>query len=130
MHNKDTVSLLLTRKGFHYLTPNRPYSGDFVADDPQRRLDLRKPRLPNGECPPGFLGFAVNMITVDTENLFCTTTGGHGLRETLFYNLLSRLQVYKTRAEMLRAIPCISHGAVSLDGGMIKDSGVFSLGHR
>ncbi|XP_022763799.1 protein DEFECTIVE IN MERISTEM SILENCING 3-like isoform X1 [Durio zibethinus] len=108
----------------------RPYAGDFVADDPQRRLDLLKPRLPNGECPPGFLGFAVNMIHVDSSNLFYVTASGDGLRETLFYNLFSRLQVYRTRAEMVLALPCISEGAVSLDGGMIRSPGVFSLGSR
>ncbi|XVE64406.1 hypothetical protein DITRI_Ditri07aG0098200 [Diplodiscus trichospermus] len=108
----------------------RPYAGDFVADDPQRRLDLLKPRLPNGECPPGFLGFAVNMIRVDSSNLFHVTASGNGLRETLFYNLFSRLQVYRTRAEMVLALPCISEGAVSLDGGMIRSPGVFSLGSR
>lgn len=70
------------------------------------------------------------MINVDTTNLFCVTASGHGLRETLFYFLFSRLQVYKTRAEMLNALPCISDGALSLDGGMIRASGVFSLGLR
>ncbi|KAI4337974.1 hypothetical protein L6164_016333 [Bauhinia variegata] len=108
----------------------RPYTGEFVADDPQKRLDILKPRLSNGECPPGFLGFAVNMINVDNSNLFCVTPSGYGLRETLFYNLFSRLQVYRTRAEMMRALPCISDGALSLDGGMIRRNGVFSLGNR
>ncbi|XP_060675501.1 protein DEFECTIVE IN MERISTEM SILENCING 3 isoform X2 [Ziziphus jujuba] len=108
----------------------RPYAGEFISDDPQRRLDLHKPRLPNGEHPPGFLGFAVNMITVDNSYLFCVSSSGHGLRETLFYNLFSRLQVYKTRADMVSALPCISDGALSLDGGMIRTTGVFSLGNR
>ncbi|GMI95284.1 INVOLVED IN DE NOVO 1, DEFECTIVE IN MERISTEM SILENCING 3 [Hibiscus trionum] len=108
----------------------RPYAGDFIADDPQRRLDLLKPRLPNGDCPPGFLGFAVNMIHVDSSNLFHVTATGNGLRETLFYNLFSRLQVYRTRAEMVLALPLISEGAVSLDGGIIRSPGVFSLGSR
>ncbi|XP_038684893.1 protein DEFECTIVE IN MERISTEM SILENCING 3-like isoform X2 [Tripterygium wilfordii] len=108
----------------------RPYCGEFVADDPQRRLDLLKPKLPNGECPPGFLGFAVNMIKVDGANLFCVTTSGHGLRETLFYNLFSCLQVYKTREDMLCALPFINDGAVSLDGGMVRNTGDFSLGDR
>ncbi|KAL7003615.1 hypothetical protein U1Q18_004766 [Sarracenia purpurea var. burkii] len=108
----------------------RPYIGEFLADDPQRRLDFLKPRLPNGESPPGFLGFAVNMVNIDDANLFCLTANGHGLRETLFYNLFSRLQVYRTRAEMLQALPCISNGAISLDGGMIKTTGMFSLGNR
>ncbi|GAB2293951.1 hypothetical protein Dimus_028165 [Dionaea muscipula] len=108
----------------------RPYPGEFLADDTQRKLDLPKPRLPSGDIAPGFLGFAVNMIKIDTENLYCLTTRGYGLRETLFYNLFSRLQVYKTRAEMLLALPCISDGAISLDGGMIKTTGIFALGSR
>ncbi|KAK4718493.1 hypothetical protein R3W88_016831 [Solanum pinnatisectum] len=106
----------------------RPYADDFIADDPQRRLDILKPRLPNGDSPPGFLGFAVNMVNIDSVNLYCATSSGHGLRETLFYNLFSRLHVYKTREDMLQALPCIRHGAISLDGGMIKHNGVFSLG--
>ncbi|KAJ6411008.1 hypothetical protein OIU84_007708 [Salix udensis] len=108
----------------------RPYCGEFVVDDPQRKLDLLKPKLPNGECPPGFIGFAVNMINVEFTNLFFLTGSGYGLRETLFYNLFSRLQVYKTRKDMVLAIPCISDGAISLDGGMMKGTGIFSLGNR
>ncbi|KAK0591983.1 hypothetical protein LWI29_011280 [Acer saccharum] len=108
----------------------RPFAGDFVADDPQRKLDLLKPRLANGETPPGFLGFAVNMMNIDSTNLFHATASGYGLRETLFYNIFSRLQVYRTRAEMLLALPLITDGAVSLDGGMIRSTGVFSLGSR
>ncbi|KAK9196376.1 hypothetical protein WN943_004504 [Citrus x changshan-huyou] len=109
---------------------HEPFAGEFVVDDPQRRLDLWKPRLPTGECPPGFLGYAVNMINIDSKNLFCATASGHGLRETLFYNLFYRLQVYRTRADMLLALPLISDGAISLDGGIIRSSGVFSLGSR
>ncbi|WJX34219.1 hypothetical protein P8452_22351 [Trifolium repens] len=108
----------------------RPYAGKHVIDDSQRKLDILNPRLPNGECPDGFIGFAVNMINIDSFNLFCVTPSGHGLRETLFYNLFSRLQVYKTRAEMIQALPCISDGALSLDGGMVRSCGVFSLGNR
>ncbi|XP_076907168.1 protein DEFECTIVE IN MERISTEM SILENCING 3-like isoform X1 [Bidens hawaiensis] len=108
----------------------RPYVGDFMRNDPQKRLDLSKPRLSNGETPPGFLGFAVNMIHIDDANLFYLTNDGNGLRETLFYTLFSRLQVYKTRAEMVQALPCIYDGAVSLDGGIIKGNGVYSLGTR
>ncbi|XP_050237479.1 protein DEFECTIVE IN MERISTEM SILENCING 3-like isoform X2 [Mercurialis annua] len=108
----------------------RPYCGEFLADDPQRRLDLLKPKLPDGECPPGFIGFAVNMISVDVTNLFYVTSSGYGLRETLFYNLFSRLQVYKSREEMFRALPCISNGAISLDGGIIRTTGHFSLGKQ
>ncbi|CAK8567593.1 unnamed protein product [Lathyrus sativus] len=108
----------------------RPYAGKYVVDDPQRKLDILNPRLPNGEYPSGFLGFAVNMINIDTVNLFCVTPSGFGLRETLFYNLFSRLQVYKTRVEMMQALPFITDGALSLDGGMIRSCGVYSLGNR
>ncbi|KAJ8534692.1 hypothetical protein K7X08_016420 [Anisodus acutangulus] len=108
----------------------RPYAGEFIADDPQRRLNILKPRLPNGESPPGFLGFAVNMVNIDSVNLYCATSTGYGLRETLFYSLLSRLHIYKTREDMLQALPCIREGAISLDGGMIKHNSVFSLGKR
>ncbi|KAF0917550.1 hypothetical protein E2562_020927 [Oryza meyeriana var. granulata] len=108
----------------------RPFSGDFMIDDPQRKLLLHKPRLPNGEFPAGFLGFAVNMIHLDQKNLSCLTAGGHGLRETLFYSLFSHLQVYKTRAEMRNAIPLINDGAVSLDGAILRPNGSFCLGTR
>ncbi|KAJ4897509.1 Protein DEFECTIVE IN MERISTEM SILENCING 3 [Raphanus sativus] len=106
----------------------RPYLGQYVAGDPQRRLDLLKPKLPNGEYPPGFLGFAVNMIQIDPAYLLCVTAYGYGLRETLFYSLFSRLQVYRTRADMISALPCISEGAVSLDGGIVRTGGILTLG--
>nr|XP_025885711.1 structural maintenance of chromosomes flexible hinge domain-containing protein GMI1 isoform X7 [Solanum lycopersicum] len=108
----------------------RPYTSEFIADDPQRRLSIKKPRYVNGKTLPGFLGFAVNMINIDTDNLYCVTSNGHGLRETLFYGLFSQLQVYKTRADMMQALPFIAGGAISLDGGIIKSAGIFSLGKR
>lgn len=108
----------------------RPYVGEYMPDDPQRRLALVKPKLSNGNSPTGFLGFAVNMIHIDVIHLLSFTSNGHGLRETLFYNLFSRLQVYRTRAHMLQALPCISDGAVSLDGGIIRRNGVFVFGSR
>lgn len=101
-----------------------------LEKDPQRKLALLKPRLPNGECPPGFIGFAVNMILLDNQHKFCVTASGHGLRETLFYSLFSRLQVYKTRADMQCARPFITDGAISLDGAIIKSQGMLALGHR
>ncbi|KAM3381798.1 protein DEFECTIVE IN MERISTEM SILENCING 3 isoform X3 [Capsicum galapagoense] len=107
-----------------------PYAGEFIADDPEKRLSIKKPRYLNDEVPSGFLGFAVNMINIDSANLYCITSTGHGLRETLFYKLFSRLQVYKTRADMLQALPVITDGAVSLDGGIIKSDGVSFLGER
>ncbi|XP_071920557.1 protein DEFECTIVE IN MERISTEM SILENCING 3-like isoform X1 [Coffea arabica] len=106
----------------------RPFVGNFVVNDPQRRLDIVKPRLPNGETPPGFLGFAVNMINIDKSNLYFVTSSGRGLRETLFYSLFSRLQVYRTREEMLRALPFMTDAALSLDGGIMRGAGMFCLG--
>ncbi|XP_020678095.1 protein DEFECTIVE IN MERISTEM SILENCING 3 isoform X2 [Dendrobium catenatum] len=122
-----------TMKGrFHVfcLQSFRPFVGEFLSDDPQKKLALMNPRLPNGKLPPGFLGFAVNMISLDDIHLSCVTVDGYGLRETLFFNLFSRLQVYKSRADMLSAQPFITDGAVSLDGGMIRGCGLFCLGDR
>uniref|UniRef100_A0A0A9D559 Protein DEFECTIVE IN MERISTEM SILENCING 3 n=1 Tax=Arundo donax TaxID=35708 RepID=A0A0A9D559_ARUDO len=106
----------------------RPFSGDVNIDDPQRKLILHRPRLPGGVSPSGFLGFAVNMIHLDRAHLSCLTASGHGLRETLFYSLFSHLQVYKTRADIQRALPLINDGAVSLDGGILRPNGSFFLG--
>ncbi|KAL0304416.1 UNVERIFIED_CONTAM: protein DEFECTIVE IN MERISTEM SILENCING 3 [Sesamum radiatum] len=107
----------------------RPYAGEVITDDPQMRLDLLKPRLISGENPQGFLGFAVNMVTVDNINLYGISKTGHSLRETLFYYLFSNLQVYRSREDMLKALPYITNGAISLDGGIIRSPGVFALGH-
>lgn len=108
----------------------RPYVGGFLPNDPQRRLNLLKPKMRNGELPPGFLGFAVNLIDLDPSQLNYLTTDGQGLRETLFYSLFHRTQVYKTRAELLNALLYIVDGAISLDGGMIRTPGVYPLGDR
>ncbi|CAN6444751.1 unnamed protein product [Victoria cruziana] len=108
----------------------RPYVGKLVAGDPQKRLDFLKPRLPDGRHPHGFINFAVNMVHIDPAYLTCVTSSGYGLRETLFYELFSQLQVYRTREEMKLALPCINDGALSLDGGIIRTRGVMSLGQR
>ncbi|XP_065847363.1 protein DEFECTIVE IN MERISTEM SILENCING 3-like isoform X2 [Euphorbia lathyris] len=90
---------------------------------------LLQPKLPNGECPPGFIGFTVNMIYMDYMNLLYVSDV-YGLRETYIYSLFSRLQVYKSREEMLLALPLISDGVISLDGGMITPNGFVSLRNR
>ncbi|KAK8957725.1 hypothetical protein KSP39_PZI000749 [Platanthera zijinensis] len=103
-----------------------PFIGSVRPGDRQRRLALVEPRLPGGNLQPrGFLGFAVNMIYLDEEQLAGVTSDGRGLRETLFYTLFSRLQVYENRRDMIEAMPFITDDAVSLDGGIIK-SGVCS----
>lgn len=108
----------------------RPYEGECDSGDPQRRLLLSDPTLPNGKTPPGFSGYAVNMIHLEANQLHTRTSRGKGLRETLFYHLLGEVQVYRTRETMRKALErsCIHHGAVSLDGGIIRGDGVISLG--
>lgn len=108
---------------------NRPYEGECESGDPQRRLLLPDPTLPNGKIPPGFSGYAVNMIYMDASHLYTRTSRGKGLRETLFYHLLGEVQVYRTRETMGKALECIHDGAVSLDGGIIRKDGVISLGY-
>ncbi|KAK7275375.1 hypothetical protein RIF29_16491 [Crotalaria pallida] len=108
----------------------RAFEGGFVLNDPQKKLAIIKPRLPNGETPNGFIDFAVNMIHLDHRHLSFVTAGGHGLRETLFYTLFSQVQVYKTRNDMMNALPYIHDGALALDGGMVKKGGMFFFGDR
>ncbi|VVA11274.1 PREDICTED: DEFECTIVE IN MERISTEM [Prunus dulcis] len=107
----------------------RPYTGDFDGGDPQRKLALPYPILPSGNIPDGFLGYAVNMVDLDEHHLHMTTAAGHVLRQTLFYFLFGELHVYKTRQDMLAARACIKHGAVSLDGGILRQTGAVSLGY-
>ncbi|XP_050237468.1 structural maintenance of chromosomes flexible hinge domain-containing protein GMI1 isoform X2 [Mercurialis annua] len=98
----------------------------YVEEDaPQRTLAFPEPMLPSGNAPPGFEGYAVNMIHLDME----IRSGGHRLRETLFYQLLGELQVYKSKEHMNNARACITQGAVSLDGGIIRENGIISLGY-
>ncbi|KAK9094031.1 hypothetical protein Scep_025500 [Stephania cephalantha] len=105
-----------------------PYDGELEDPGCQRKLALPPPTLPNGETPQGFLGFAVNMINIDVHHLYTRTSRGHGLRDTLFYLLFGELQVYKTRQDMRSALCCIKHGAISLDGGIMKGNGFLALG--
>lgn len=106
----------------------RPYAGDVRTSDPQKRLGLPKPELPDGKTPPGFLGYAVNMIEIDVDHLETKTAAGYGLRETLFYGLFGELQVYDCKENMKLARGCIKDGAVSLNGGIIRGNGIISLG--
>ncbi|KAK9063144.1 hypothetical protein SSX86_017014 [Deinandra increscens subsp. villosa] len=96
--------------------------------DVHGNLLFRTPTLSDGSIPVGFLGYAVNMIKIDVDHLDTKTDSGCGLRETLFYRLFGKTQVYKTREDMIRAIPCIKCGAVSLEGGIFRGNGAVSLG--
>ncbi|KMT16006.1 hypothetical protein BVRB_3g051850 isoform D [Beta vulgaris subsp. vulgaris] len=107
----------------------KAYGGDILETDPQRRLALPNPILPEGTTPHGFLGYAVNMIDIDVDHLQTRTYAGHGLRETLFYRLFGELQVYDTKEHMKHARGCITtDGAISLDGLIMRGRGIVSLG--
>nr|XP_010915961.1 structural maintenance of chromosomes flexible hinge domain-containing protein GMI1 [Elaeis guineensis] len=106
----------------------RPYKGEIINNDPQRWLALPDPLLQSGETPAGFIGYAVNMINLDIQCLNTRTAKGYGLRETLFYRLFGKLQVYQTREHMRVAKTCIKHGAISLDGGIMRENGIILLG--
>ncbi|KAL6509247.1 hypothetical protein OROGR_022557 [Orobanche gracilis] len=94
----------------------------------QNLLPLQPPTLPGGDVPEGFMGYAVNLISMETSYLQWRTRSGHGLRETLFYRLFGELQVYRDRACMMMAKSCIKVGAVSLDEGILKGNGLVSFG--
>ncbi|RHN76722.1 hypothetical protein MtrunA17_Chr1g0146991 [Medicago truncatula] len=104
----------------------RPYRGN-LQNDSQRKLALPDPKLSN-RTPEGFMGYAVNMIELNTHHLQARTASGHGLRETVLFSLFKKLHVYKTSESMMAAIECIENGAVSLDGGIIRENGTLSLG--
>jgi len=93
------------------------------------KLALPDPKLHNGGTPAGFMGYAVNMIDLDSDHLQTRTASGHGLRETVLFSLFKKLHVYKTRENMVDALDCIEDGAVSLDGGIIRENRAFSIGY-
>ncbi|KAE9604891.1 putative histidine kinase-like ATPase domain-containing protein [Lupinus albus] len=107
----------------------RPYTGCFQENDPQRKLALPDPILTNGKTPAGFIGYAVNMVEIDTDHLQIRTASGHSLRETVMFSLFRKLQVYETRESMMAACDCIEDDAVSLDGGILRENGLLSLGY-
>ncbi|XP_004498513.1 structural maintenance of chromosomes flexible hinge domain-containing protein GMI1 [Cicer arietinum] len=107
----------------------RPYNGYLQEYDTQRKLALPDPKLPNGKTPAGFMGYAVNMVDLDTHHLKTRTAMGLGLRETVLFSLFKKVHVYKTRENMVAALACIEDGAVSLDGGIIRENGTLSLGY-
>ncbi|CAF2016215.1 unnamed protein product [Brassica oleracea var. botrytis] len=108
---------------FHVLClgATSPWTGGLVENDPQRKLAMDDPKLSDGDPIPGFIGYAVNMINLAEEELNIKTYEGHGLRETLFYDVFGKLQVYETQTQAKEALEHISgDGAVSLDGFIAK----------
>ena len=79
--------------------------------------------------PEGFIGYAVNMIELDVNHLHTRTASGHGLRETVLFNLFKKLHVYRTRECTVSTRACIEDGAISLDGGIFRENGILSLGY-
>ncbi|XP_024006711.1 uncharacterized protein LOC18011562 isoform X2 [Eutrema salsugineum] len=111
------------------LDATRPWSSGLVENDHQRKLAMVNPCHPNGDPIPGFVGYAVNMIELASEELNIQTKSGHGLRETLFYGLFGDLQVYETVKDLEAALPYINSGnAVSLDGWISKENGYLYSG--
>ncbi|KAL0890595.1 hypothetical protein Bca101_014578 [Brassica carinata] len=104
-----------------------PWIGGVVENDPQRKLAMDDPKQADGDPIPGFQGYAVNMINLAEEELIIKTNDGHGLRETLFYSLFRKLQVYETQAQAEEALKHISgDGAVSLDGFIAKGNKIIT----
>ncbi|KAJ0092343.1 hypothetical protein Patl1_26144 [Pistacia atlantica] len=106
-----------------------PSTGELDGSDPQRRLALLEPILPCGDTPPGFMGYAVNMVDPDEHHVYTRTSASDGLRETLFYRLFGKLQVYRIREDVIEAHACTKHCSISLDGEILKENGVICLGH-
>ncbi|VVB17368.1 unnamed protein product [Arabis nemorensis] len=107
------------------------WMGGLVENDPQRKLSMDDPKSPDGDPLPGFKGYAVNMIHLGSEELTIQTYSGHGLRETLFYDLFRNLQVYETQKHVEAARPFIDGcKAVSLDGFIVKKNRYIYIGCR
>lgn len=99
-------------------------------EHPQKLLNLTSEEVP---LPEGFLGYAVNLLHLNKKFVLTMDIDGHGLRETLFFQLFSYLQVYATKSHMKNALQYIKTAAVSLDGGMViydKDLRDVELGCR
>ncbi|KAJ0103640.1 hypothetical protein Patl1_05163 [Pistacia atlantica] len=126
---EDQMLALVCRSFRAACALEEPYTGALDGSDPQRWLALPEPILPCGDTPPGFMGYAVNMVDLDEHHVCTRTDAGDGLRETLLYQLFGELQVYRTREDMIEARACIKHGAISLDGGILKENGLICLGH-
>ncbi|CAK9270579.1 unnamed protein product [Sphagnum jensenii] len=91
---------------------------------PQKILNIPQPGPSKGPCPEGFLGYAVNLLHLNPQQLECyATPSEHGLRESLFFQLFSFLQVYDTKENMIQAQQYLAAGAVSLDGSLLHSNG-------
>ena len=108
----------------------RPYDRGFKVGDPQKKLIIEDPNLSDGILPEGYMGYVVNMINMDQEELCPSTSSGIGLRGTLFFYLFPYLQVYKTRNHMKHTISYIRDGDISMDGSILRRKAFIDCGNR
>ncbi|KAG0563617.1 hypothetical protein KC19_8G045600 [Ceratodon purpureus] len=97
--------------------------------DPQKLLNISPTTKPGIERLVGSLGYAVNMIHLNDDQLKIRILG-RGLRESLFFVLFGYLEVFDTTNNMLRAWKNIRTTAVSLDGGLIRKRNQYEMGSR
>lgn len=109
--------LILNEASFYKRSDGLP---SVDKEHPQKLLLIPDPGPKHKPCPKGYLGYAVNLLRFNPQQLECyATPAKHGLRESLFFQLFSYLQVYDTKEHMLAAQEFHTTGAVSLDGGLI-----------
>lgn len=97
-------------------------------NDPQKLLNIQPFTTAGSErpkIPDGSLGYAVNLIHLNEDQLSIRISGRYGLRESLFFELFGFLEVFDTTPNMLRSRKDIRSSAVSLEGGLIRTSNQF-----
>jgi len=110
---------------FYKRSDGRP---SVINTDPQKLLNMRP--IIKSSRSDGSLGYAVNLIHLNGDQLRIRIAGRYGLRESLFFVLFGFLEVFDTTSNMLRARKDIMTSAVALDGGIIRTSNQFEWGAR
>lgn len=103
-----------------------------ITNDPQKRLNFGDTFIPGSNRPSGSLGYAVNLIHLNEDQLKIRVFKFFGLRESLFFLLFGYLEVFDTTVNMLKAQKeqSITSPAVALDGGIIRAKNEFEFGGR
>lgn len=101
-----------------------------VYSDPQKVLNMKPLVASSRPGNLGSLGYAVNLIHLNEDQLRIRIAGRYGLRESLFFVLFGFLEVFDTTINMLRAQKEIKSAAVALDCGFIRSSNQFEWGSR
>ncbi|XP_015068800.1 protein DEFECTIVE IN MERISTEM SILENCING 3-like [Solanum pennellii] len=97
----------------------RPYTGEFIADDPKRRLAIRrKPRYVNKETPPGFHGFAIiksggifSLGKREVQIKFPKSFGRSYLRESYFKSEIRMKELKWERVRTVHGLEILSPGS-------------------